>query len=354
MSGTTTIDSSMAFDPYTTTSFDASDLQTYPDYSPMSFFDTEDFGADFSSGSAASPSSPLSPALSASSFGFPTTDAWTARDSVALSPEPEKLFECQTFASCSPSNPTSSPVINPLDLTVPPFFQSPQIMLATIPNQQQPTTTALPTPPTPSTTPPITNTTTSTKRYPSRGLKRKSASSPCDSEEPAPKSAATSPPSPTTSAANRPSATPTTPTGTPAPKKTAHNMIEKRYRTNLNDKITQLRDAVPSLRILAHQRSPTTTTDATAAAAADVDVDEAATGNGGGGGRLNKATILSKATEYIMQLERRNLGLEAENGALRGRVEGLEMLLMGSVNGGDDGGSAVGESGGVRVVGGWN
>jgi hypothetical protein len=32
-------------------------------------------------------------------------------------------------------------------------------------------------------------------------------------------------------------------------KKTAHNMIEKRYRTNLNDKIAALRDSVPSLRV---------------------------------------------------------------------------------------------------------
>lgn len=34
-----------------------------------------------------------------------------------------------------------------------------------------------------------------------------------------------------------------------APKKSAHNMIEKRYRTNLNDKIAALRDSVPSLRV---------------------------------------------------------------------------------------------------------
>lgn len=39
--------------------------------------------------------------------------------------------------------------------------------------------------------------------------------------------------------------------GNPQPvKKTAHNMIEKRYRTNLNDKIAALRDSVPSLRIM--------------------------------------------------------------------------------------------------------
>ena len=38
--------------------------------------------------------------------------------------------------------------------------------------------------------------------------------------------------------------------GQHAPKKTSHNMIEKRYRTNLNDKIAALRDSVPSLRIM--------------------------------------------------------------------------------------------------------
>jgi hypothetical protein len=36
----------------------------------------------------------------------------------------------------------------------------------------------------------------------------------------------------------------------PPAKKTAHNMIEKRYRVNLNDKIAALRESVPSLRIM--------------------------------------------------------------------------------------------------------
>jgi hypothetical protein len=36
----------------------------------------------------------------------------------------------------------------------------------------------------------------------------------------------------------------------PPVKQTAHNVIEKRYRTNLNDKIAALRDSVPSLRIM--------------------------------------------------------------------------------------------------------
>lgn len=38
-------------------------------------------------------------------------------------------------------------------------------------------------------------------------------------------------------------------------KKTAHNMIEKRYRTNLNDKIAALRDSVPSLRVVSKKNS---------------------------------------------------------------------------------------------------
>jgi hypothetical protein len=44
-------------------------------------------------------------------------------------------------------------------------------------------------------------------------------------------------------------------------KKTAHNMIEKRYRTNLNDKIAALRDSVPSLRIMSKSAKGEDTTE---------------------------------------------------------------------------------------------
>lgn len=51
--------------------------------------------------------------------------------------------------------------------------------------------------------------------------------------------------------------------------------------------------------------------------------------------KLNKATILSKATEYITHLERKNRNLAKENAALRSRLEGFEMLVMS--RGGTDG-----------------
>lgn len=80
--------------------------------------------------------------------------------------------------------------------------------------------------------------------------------------------------------------------------KRSHTVIEKRYRTNLNQKIAALRDSVPSLRS-----------------------DYQETGEHEGvapASKLNKATVLSKAMEYIQHLERRNSSLEKENTRLKG------------------------------------
>jgi hypothetical protein len=101
-------------------------------------------------------------------------------------------------------------------------------------------------------------------------------------------------------------------------KKTAHNMIEKRYRTNLNDKIAALRDSVPSLRVM----SRTT-------ANGEEEDDGEDLGGLTPAHKLNKATVLSKATEYIRHLEKRNKKLYDELTALKARLESYEKMSMG-------------------------
>jgi hypothetical protein len=105
-------------------------------------------------------------------------------------------------------------------------------------------------------------------------------------------------------------------------KKTAHNMIEKRYRTNLNDKIAALRDSVPSLRVM----SRTT-------ANGEEEDDGEDLGGLTPAHKLNKATVLSKATEYIRHLEKRNKKLQDEVSALKNRLESYEKMSMGPVIG---------------------
>ncbi|KAM0355964.1 hypothetical protein ACHAPU_000353 [Fusarium lateritium] len=107
-------------------------------------------------------------------------------------------------------------------------------------------------------------------------------------------------------------------------KKTAHNMIEKRYRTNLNDKIAALRDSVPSLRIMTKSARGEDTTE-----------DREELHGLTPAHKLNKATVLSKATEYIRHLEKRNNRLLDENGAMQSRISAFEKLFMaGAMNGG--------------------
>ncbi|KAI1758084.1 helix-loop-helix DNA-binding domain-containing protein [Xylaria castorea] len=106
-------------------------------------------------------------------------------------------------------------------------------------------------------------------------------------------------------------------------KKTAHNMIEKRYRTNLNDKIAALRDSVPSLRIMSKSARGEDTTE-----------DREELHGLTPAHKLNKATVLSKATEYIRHLEKRNSRLMDDNAAMQQRIAAFEKLFMsGAMNG---------------------
>ncbi|KAI0997304.1 hypothetical protein K3495_g10883 [Podosphaera aphanis] len=105
----------------------------------------------------------------------------------------------------------------------------------------------------------------------------------------------------------------------PPAKKTAHNMIEKRYRTNLNDKIAALRDSVPSLRIM------------TKSARGEDTIDDREELQGlTPAHKLNKATVLSKATEYIYHLEKRNRRLQQENNEVKERLAAFETLFRSS------------------------
>lgn len=74
-------------------------------------------------------------------------------------------------------------------------------------------------------------------------------------------------------------------------KKTAHNMIEKRYRTNINDKIAALRDSVPSLRIMSKS-----------AKGEDTSMDRVELHGLTPAHKLNKATVSYNFGNYIQNL----------------------------------------------------
>ncbi|KAH7126172.1 hypothetical protein EDB81DRAFT_204195 [Dactylonectria macrodidyma] len=287
---------------------------------PISLYDPADFSGD----SSHSPDSPLSPVF-ANPYQLPVANEWVNWDDKAtLSPDLDALPKQEPFEginlSTIPSRNTMelSPAINPNDLagTIPdavpfgrvglndidtqPLFQTPMSSISPQPHQLHNSMM-----PTTSNTMPMSAAMAAKdarNRYPSR--KRKSSGSGSVSSHSSP-----SPP-------------PATRRHCSPPKKTAHNMIEKRYRTNLNDKIAALRDSVPALRVMVHrleQPSPEGVED---------DLCEEDLGGLAPAHKLNKATILSKATEYIAHLEKKNKSLARENNQLRNRVEGFEMLVM--------------------------
>lgn len=104
----------------------------------------------------------------------------------------------------------------------------------------------------------------------------------------------------------------------PAAKKRPHNIIEKRYRANLNEKIAELRDSVPSLRSTKKNKIR----DGSGADSDEEDLDGLTPSN-----KLNKASVLTKAVEYIRHLEFRTRRLEDENRSLKDRLETLDKVI---------------------------
>jgi Domain of unknown function (DUF2014)/Helix-loop-helix DNA-binding domain len=109
----------------------------------------------------------------------------------------------------------------------------------------------------------------------------------------------------------------------PASKKRPHNVIEKRYRANLNEKIAELRQSVPSLRN-------------SAKGSKDCEYHEDDAEDQTGSNKLNKASILTKAVEYIRHLEIRNKRLDDENLSLKKRLLKLERVLASDGNNGEE------------------
>lgn len=98
----------------------------------------------------------------------------------------------------------------------------------------------------------------------------------------------------------------------PPVKKTSHNVIEKRYRNNLNDKIVELRNSVPALRAMGRANKGADSEDLEGLAPAH---------------KLNKATVMGKATEYIKHLEKRNKSMADEMDTLKARLAAVEAAI---------------------------
>lgn len=100
---------------------------------------------------------------------------------------------------------------------------------------------------------------------------------------------------------NKKSKTTASKVGKPKKDRSSHNIIEKKYRLNINSKIIELRNAVPSLRI----------------AAGDTEMSINDLEGLVPASKINKASVLSKATEYIKHLEMKNTNLMNENAHLK-------------------------------------
>ncbi|GAN03067.1 hypothetical protein MAM1_0033c02518 [Mucor ambiguus] len=107
----------------------------------------------------------------------------------------------------------------------------------------------------------------------------------------------------------------------PQQKKTAHNAIERRYRNNINDRIAELKNAVPAL-LYAKVKDSRTGNKRSHRVTSNEDDEDDEDGEEYLDGvavatKLNKATILRKATEYILHLKRTGDDLRQENATLQ-------------------------------------
>ncbi|KAI9503691.1 helix-loop-helix DNA-binding domain-containing protein [Coemansia spiralis] len=102
-------------------------------------------------------------------------------------------------------------------------------------------------------------------------------------------------------------------------RKVAHNAIERRYRNNINDRIRDLRNSVPALQSIRQKAKQQISNGVSNDVSNDENDDDLDDDDGDtyvdgveAAKKLNKATILGKATEYIYYLRRNNDLLKRE------------------------------------------
>jgi hypothetical protein len=118
-----------------------------------------------------------------------------------------------------------------------------------------------------------------------------------------------------------------------------HNATERKYRNNLNSKLNILRLCVPSL--CAASCTATVPSEKSPPCVVDYDDNNCdncsnSDGDGGGGGggakqRCTKATIIAKATAYILAQERDSKRLQADIVLCQSRIAAFEALEQAGV-----------------------
>ena len=95
--------------------------------------------------------------------------------------------------------------------------------------------------------------------------------------------------------------------------KVPHSAVEKKYRSNLNSKLIELQQCVPSLKAETEIKQEFGNLDTTRRRnKRDV--------------KLQKGLILSSAAEYIRELQGRNFDLERDNKLLKGKLAVLQKI----------------------------